>query len=151
MSYELRPVTTAQDRAAMHAIRRATLFTPDRPGGIVVYDENHPHDLDPANQCFLLVLEGTPIGVVRLDPRGEREGVVRLVAILPELQGQGHGRALSDLVDTEARRRGMQKLSLNARQSAVGYYERMGWTPEVWDAAELAGIAAHCTQMSKRL
>ena len=48
MSYELRPVTTAQDRAAMHAIRRATLFTPDRPGGIVVYDENHPHDLDPA-------------------------------------------------------------------------------------------------------
>ena len=42
MSYELRPVTTAQDRAAMHAIRRATLFTPDRPGGI----GDEPHVLE---------------------------------------------------------------------------------------------------------
>jgi len=77
MTYELRLVASAEDRAAMHAIRRATLFSPDRPGGPVVYDENHPHDINPANQCFLLVLDEQPIGVVRLDPRGEHEGVVR--------------------------------------------------------------------------
>ena len=146
--YELRPVATPEDRAAMHAIRRETLFTPDRA---VVYDENHPHDLDPANQCFLLLLDGRPIGVVRLDPHGKGEGVVRLVAILPVLQRQGHGRVLGELIEAEARRRGMVKLGLNARQDAVGFYERIGWGAEVWDRGELESFAAHCTQMTKRL
>jgi GNAT superfamily N-acetyltransferase len=150
MTYALQPVATPEDRAAMHAIRRATLFTPARPGGPVVYDENHPHDLDPANQCFLFTLDRQPIGVVRLDPRGQDEGIVRLVAIVPERQRQGHGRALGELIDQEARRRGMLKLSLNARADAVGFYDRMGWAPEVWDRSD-EGMTAHCTQMTKRL
>ena len=132
----------------MHAIRRATLFTPDRG---VVYDENHPHDLDPANQCFLFLLDGRPIGVVRLDPREGNRGVVRLVGIVPELQRQGHGRMLGELIEAEARRRGMVKLGLNARQDAIGFYERLGWAPEVWDRNELETFAAHCAQMTKRL
>ena len=139
---------TPDDRAAMHAIRRATLFTPDRG---VVYDENHPHDLDPANQCFLFLRDGRPIGVVRLDPLGKDEGIVRLVAIIPELQRQGHGRALGALIEAEARRRGMVKLGLNARQDAIGFYERLGWAAEIWDRAELETFAAHCTQMTKRI
>ena len=146
--YELRLVATPQERQAMHDIRRVTLFTADRG---VVYDENHPHDVNPANQCFLLVLDGQPIGVVRLDPRGEHEGVVRLVAILPALQRQGHGRVLGELIETEARRRGMVELGLNAREDAVGFYQRMGWAPEIWDRAELETFASHCTQMTKRL
>ena len=132
----------------MHAIRRSTLFTPDRG---VIYDENHPHDLDPANQCFLFLLEGQPIGVVRLDPRSGNQGIVRLVGIIPELQRQGHGRVLGDLIEVEARGRGMIKLALNARQDAVGFYERLGWLPEVWDRGELQTFAAHCTQMTKRI
>ena len=151
MSHELKPVTTAEDRTAMHAIRRATLFGPDRPGGPVVYDENHPHDLDPANQCFLFLSNGEPIGVVRLDPRAGNEGIVRLVAIVPTLQRQGHGRVLGELVEAEARRRGMVKLALNARADAVGFYERMGWAHEVWDRAEAESLGAHCTQLTKRL
>jgi len=148
MTYELRPAVSPDDRAAMHAIRRATLFTPDRG---VVYDENHRHDIDPANQCFIFLLDRKPVGVVRLDPRGENRGVVRLVAIVPERQRQGHGRVLGDLIEVEARRRGIVKLGLNARQEAVGFYERLGWAPEVWDRSELETFAAHCTQMTKRL
>ena len=151
MTHELRAVSTAADRAAMHAIRRATLFAPDRPGGPVAYDENHPQDLNPANQCFLLLFDEEPIGVVRLDPRGDREGIVRLVGILPEFRGRGHGRALGELIDAEARRRGMEKLALNARQDAVGFYERTGWERETWDRAEQEGLGVHCTQMTKRL
>lgn len=149
--HELKAVTTPADRQAMHAIRRATLFTPDRPGGPVSYDENHPHDLDPANQCFLLLHDGRPSGVVRLDTRLGATGIVRLVAILPELQRQGHGRLLGELIEAEARRRGMTRLALNARQDAVGFYERMGWSQEIWDRAELETFARHCTQMTKSL
>lgn len=148
MSYELRAVATPEDWAAMHGIRRATLFTPERG---VVYDEHHPHDLNPANQCFVLFHEQQPIGVVRLDPRGDDAMVVRLVAIVPQLQGQGHGRVLGRLVEEEARRRGARRLMLNARDSAVGFYERTGWSREDWDVSELTGIAGHCVQMAKTI
>jgi GNAT superfamily N-acetyltransferase len=147
MSYELRAVATPEDLAAMHDVRRATLFTPDRG---VVYDEHHPHDLNPANQCFLFWYEQKPIGVVRLDPRGEDAMVVRLVGILPQLQGQGHGRVLGRLVEAEARRRGARRLMLNARDTAVGFYEKTGWAPEVWDAIEQAA-APTCVQMTKAI
>jgi GNAT superfamily N-acetyltransferase len=83
--------------------------------------------------------------------RAASEDVVRLVAIVPELQGQGHGRALGRLIEAEARRRGMSRLMLNAHKEAVGFYERTGWRAEVWDAVELAGFAADCVQMVKAL
>jgi hypothetical protein len=40
---------------------------------------------------------------------------------------------------------------LNSRDTAVGFYERAGWSREVWDAAELQGSAAHCVQMTKAI
>ncbi len=54
----------------MHAIRLDVLFTPERHPGLV-YDRAHPHDTNPAHSKFLLLLDGTPIGTTRLDPRGE--------------------------------------------------------------------------------
>src|SRR5882724_9936610 len=140
MRRALQQVSSAEDWRAMHDIRHATLFPPDRG---IVYDENHPLDRDPANQCFLLTVGGRPIGIVRIDRRGLREGVVRLVAIVPELQRQGHGRALEQLVEAEARRLGMTRLMLNARADAVGFYERVGWQTDDWDPSELTGIGAH--------
>jgi GNAT superfamily N-acetyltransferase len=151
MNAVLRPVTSGPDWRAMHEIRLATLFAPGRHGAEVVYDENHPDDRDPNNRCFLLAVDEVPVGVVRLDRRGEDGGVVRLVAIVPELQGRGLGRSMSDLIDGEARRRGMTTLVVNAHESAVGFYERTGWTRESWDPSELVGIASRCVQMSKPL
>jgi GNAT superfamily N-acetyltransferase len=149
--YELRRVAAPEDWQAMHAIRRATLFVPGRHHDEIVYDDKHPDDHDPANQPFLLVLDGAPIGVVRLDRRGGAEGVVRLVAMAPERQRQGHGRAMSNLVDAEARRWGLGKLFVNAYEGAVGFYQHTGWMAESWDPGELVGAASHCVQMAKRL
>jgi len=76
---------------------------------------------------------------------------VRLVAIVPEVQRGGHGRALMGLVEDEARRRGMRKLMLNAHKSASGFYERLGWSNEVWDDAERTSMADHSVQMTNVL
>lgn len=151
MAHELRPVTTPEDWQAMHDIRRATLFPPERHGGAIVYDEQHPDDRHPRNQPFLLLIDAEPAGVVRLDQRGEKDGVVRLVAILPARQGRGLGRVMDGLVADEARRRGMRRIVLNAHPSAVGFYEKTGWRRETWDSAELVGIASHAIQMVKLL
>lgn len=148
-SYELRLVSTPQDWAAMHRLRRDVLFAPFRKQG-VVYDENHPDDRDRANLPFLLLVDGRPAGITRLDLQGDI-AVVRLVAIAPELQRQGHGRAMSERVDQEARRRSIRLLRVNAAPEAVGFYEATGWQRREWDREVLSGIAADCIQMERKL
>lgn len=135
----------------MHHIRRTVLFEPGRHAINVEYDDNHPDDRDQQNICFVLWLDDAPIGVVRLDRRPPDGGVVRLVGIAADRQRAGHGRVLSDLVDAAARERGMTHLVVNAAPTAIGFYEKTGWSPFGWDASELTGIAADCLQMRKNL
>ena len=149
MTYELRELATPEDWEAMHRIREQVLFTPERHPGIV-YDRAHPHDIDPAHIKFVLMHDGEPIGTTRLDPRAEG-GIVRLVAIVPHLQRQGHGSVLESMVADHAAARGMRRLWLNSAPDAVGFYEKRGWTRLVWDEAELAGVAMGCVQMTRLL
>ena len=131
-----------------HSIRRKVLW---ELRGLSNYDENHSDEYNPANHPLLLRLNGRAIGTVRVDDLGKGRGAVRLVAIEPEFQRQGHGRVLSDLIEKYARGLGMLTLHVNAAPEAIGYYKKLGWAPEIWDEAELVGIAAECLQMSKRL
>ena len=146
--YELKRVEATEDWRQLHAIRRAVLFSPGQHK--FEYDENHPDDRAEGNVPYLLLLDGAPIGVVRLDQRGSL-GVVRLVAIGSERQREGHGRIMSDLIDAEALRLGLTELRVNAAADAVGYYDKTGWKRGSWDPTELTGLAENCVQMTKSL
>jgi GNAT superfamily N-acetyltransferase len=148
MGYELKTVETPDDWAAMHAIRREVLFAPERHQ--TQYDENHADDRAPANTPYLLVLDGKPVGVARLDAHGDF-GIIRLVAISKAEQGRGHGRALERLIEEQARNRGIRTLRLNSAPDAVGFYEKASWRRALWDPSELTGIASNCVQMEKAL
>lgn len=147
MTYELRELASPEDWEAMHRIRLEVLFTEERHPGLV-YNRAHPHDTEPTHSKFVLMRDGVPIGTARLDPRGEG-GIVRLVAIVPSLQRQGHGSRLETLLTNYAKARGMKRLWLNAARDAVGFYLKLGWTTEVWDEDELATFARNCVQMTK--
>lgn len=147
MTYELRELASPADWEAMHRIRLEVLFTEERHPGLV-YDRAHPHDTEPTHSKFILINDGVPIGTARLDPRGEG-GIVRLVAIVSQLQRQGHGSVLEALLIDFARARGMKRLWLNAARDAVGFYRKLGWTAEVWDEEELATFARNCVQMTR--
>lgn len=54
---------------------------------------------------------------------------------------QGHGRVLPDFIDNCAQHPRILTLCMNAAPEAVGYYEKLGWGPEIWDKAELG---RHC-------
>jgi hypothetical protein len=56
-----------------------------------------------------------------------------------------------DYVENYARSLGITTLHVNAVPETVGYYEKLGWKPDVWDETELVGIASACRQMSKTL
>lgn len=149
MAYELVEVQAAPDWVAYHDIRRVELF--ENKGRHGIYNDRHPDDLADFATPYLLKLDGRPIGTTRLDRRGPKEGVFRMVAITRPEQGRGHGRVMAGLVEERAFGFGIRTLLVNAAPEAVGFYEKTGWAPCTWDPAELIGIAAACIQMRKLL
>lgn len=52
---------------------------------------------------------------------------LRQMAVAPEYQRQGHGHKLMIFLENHLRQRGWRKISLHARMTAVGFYQRMGY------------------------
>lgn len=52
---------------------------------------------------------------------------LRQMAVLPGLQGKGIGRVLMQFAENIARDRCYKKITMHARKSAVGFYEKLGY------------------------
>ena len=149
MSYELAVVTRPEEWEAYHSIRRIELF--EARGRIGVYDADHNDDRAPNHFPLLLKWNGRGIATTRLDVRESGLAIVRLVAVVKAEQRKGHGRVLAARTEAFARDRGVTKLLVNAAADAVGFYERIGFVRETWDAAELVGSNTDSVQMAKSL
>jgi GNAT superfamily N-acetyltransferase len=149
MRYEFGIVTTAEEWEQYHFIRRTELFEgrPKAP----VYDPNNADEYVAAHFPLLLKLDGNGIATTRLDLRGEGIAAVRLVAVIKSEQRRGHGRVLAARTEDFAREKGVTKLVVNAAADSVGYYQRIGFVPEIWDPTELTGWNANSVQMAKCL
>jgi GNAT superfamily N-acetyltransferase len=53
---------------------------------------------------------------------------LRQMAVLNNLQGKGIGRALMQFAENIARDLGYKKLTMHARATAVGFYEKLGYS-----------------------
>jgi predicted N-acetyltransferase YhbS len=107
---------------ALVELRRSVLR---RPLGL---DFNPEQLAAEASQFHLGAWSGsTPLGCLALR---QDEGAMRMrqVAVAPEAQGKGIGRLLVLESEAEARRRGASVVMLNARQTAVAFYERLGYS-----------------------
>ncbi len=72
-------------------------------------------DDDKLEGCCLLTKTGT--GILRL----------RQMAVISGLQGKGIGRALLQFAENIARDMGYKKITMHARKTAAGFYERLGY------------------------
>jgi ribosomal protein S18 acetylase RimI-like enzyme len=54
---------------------------------------------------------------------------LRQMAVLNNLQGKGIGRALMQFAENIARDRGFKKITMHARKTAIGFYEKLGYKP----------------------
>ncbi len=52
---------------------------------------------------------------------------LRQMAVLSGLQGKGIGRVLMTFAENIARDRGYRKLTMHARKTALGFYEKLGY------------------------
>ena len=67
------------------------------------------------------------IAVGRLHKLGDREAQIRYMAVDSNYQGQGLGKKIIQALEAEASRQGLTSITLNARESAVSFYENSGY------------------------
>jgi ribosomal protein S18 acetylase RimI-like enzyme len=76
------------------------------------------------------------------------EARIRQMAVSPDRQRRGLGRRLLEDLENDLRARGFRTLVLNARTSAVGFYERLGYSVL---GEEFVDVTVPHVRMSKRV
>ena len=72
----------------------------------------------------------TLVGCLVLRPESDSRLRMRQFAVRADFQGQGIGRALVTYAEEFARARGYQEIMLHARETAIGFYEKLGYRKE---------------------
>lgn len=71
---------------------------------------------------------GAIVGYLNLTPLDAENVKMRQVAVAPDRQGRGIGKALVDASEALARRMGFRRIVLHARETAVPFYLNAGYT-----------------------
>jgi len=88
------------------------------------------------------------IGCVLLRPLEAGAIKLRQMAVLGSYQGQGIGAKLVEFAEKLAAARGFTSVETNARKTAQGFYEKLGYVPVGEDFIE---VSLHTLKMCKRL
>lgn len=70
---------------------------------------------------------GVVIGVGRLQLNSAVEAQIRYMAVEPNAERQGVGRSIVDALEKTARDNQRKLIALDAREPAVGFYEKLGY------------------------
>ena len=103
------------------SVRNAVLKRPEFVG---VNEDVLRADMDSVH--FLALLNDKPIGCVTLRIESGR-GILRQMAVLPELRRYGIGRNLVEALEADALANGLTDVRLEARATARGFYARLGY------------------------
>lgn len=71
--------------------------------------------------------EGNLIGIGRLHLNNDREAQIRYMATEEDARGSGAGRVIIARLEVIARKSGVRRITLNARENIVGFYEHLGY------------------------
>ena len=88
-----------------------------------------PEELESEKSNLLMVAyeDEQMLGCCMLVQEGPETVRLRQMAVLNDLQGKGIGKALMQFAENLARDRGYKKITMHARQNALGFYEKMGY------------------------
>jgi len=145
--YVLRPVKSAADWSAYHAIRRDAIFAPLLPGQ--AYDESDPDEHKPGNLPHVLLCDGDVVGTVRIDLIDDMQAGLRLIGIRQDLQRRGHGAALLALAERAAHAFGRTDIVINAHPTSLKFYLANGYAEGDWRDA--SPVPAGLIWVGKRL
>ena len=116
-------ITPTRDIATCRHLRRVVFIEEQ---GVPEADEID--DKDDAAIHLLATENGTPVGSARLLIMGDT-GKIGRVCVLKSHRGTGLGAALIRAAITELRKHGLTRAKLGSQTHAIGFYERLGFTP----------------------
>ena len=145
MSFVIRPATERDGGALTALAWRLTAFTLPawrKPEHIAKADAREMLEAIGSgaanNEVFVAERDGTIAGclhmVETIDFFGLKHGHISVIAVTPEAEGSGVGRALMEHAEVWTKRRGCSLLTLNvfaANERARRFYERAGYAPEI--------------------
>jgi len=91
---------------------------------------------------YVLYDGGRPVGTARLRMPESGLAKVERVAVRSEHRGEGLGRRLMDLLESEARKQGCSRVLLYAQVPVEEFYEKLGYetTSDVFDEAGIPHV-----------
>ncbi|GAB3094663.1 GNAT family N-acetyltransferase [Aestuariicella hydrocarbonica] len=97
---------------------------------VFVTEQNVPADIeldDRDAKCrhALILIDGDPVATGRIDL--EQQGRIGRVAVMKNTREFGLGRQIMEALEREARQAGLAQVYLHAQDSAVGFYEKLGY------------------------
>lgn len=120
---EIRTPQTPDEWEAYFDLRYRILRAPfDKPRG------SERNEGDATGIHFALYQNEVLRAVARLDLLENRTAQVRFVAVETDQQGTGLGRLLMEAVEDACRARKLDRLVLHARDYAVVFYQKLGYT-----------------------
>ena len=141
---DVRQPRTPQEFEAYYDLRWRVLRAPwTQP------KESEKDEYESAAVHLIAWLDGRMAGVGRVHFPAPHEAQIRYMAVEPELQGQGIGGAILEALESSARGRGVQTVVLNARSTALGFYEKHGY--RATEASEVLFESIPHWRMSKAL
>lgn len=75
--------------------------------------------------CYV---DGELVGCLVLQPIDARQIQMRQVAVGESVKGRGIGRMMVEFSEDFARKHGFEEMTLHARETAIPFYERLGYT-----------------------
>ena len=133
-AYRLSRPASPEEWAAYFEIRRRVAFEAGEEA------EDDPDELAPGHHPLLLTRGGAAIGTIRVEGINENDAALRLVAIDPARQGEGHGRVLLREAEAFARAIGCRRAVVYATPEAAGFYAAAGYSEDEFDEAYFSGI-----------
>jgi len=84
------------------------------------------------DQCFHIMAtnNGHLMGVGRMQFNTEDEAQIRYMAVEKEYEGNGIGRMIVNTLEQEAINKNVSTIILDAREPAVGFYQKLGYSIE---------------------
>lgn len=134
---EIRPPANDAEFAAYFALRYEVLRQPwGEPDGT---EKDKFEDVAIHAAAFE---RGEVIGVGRLHFVNDAQGQIRYMAVRPGCSGRGVGAGILRFLEAAGVHHGLREITLNARENAVGFYQRLGYE-SMGEGPLLWGVIRH--------
>lgn len=111
--------------AAVFALREKVLR---QPLGLSLYNEDTSSDAE--DDIFIALQNEKVIGCVMMKTIKAEVQKLRQIAVCDDWQGKRVGALLVQNAETAAVKKGIKKISLHARENAIGFYEKQQYKTE---------------------